>query len=313
MSWFRDLFLPMQGTSHAASVDNLFMFIVFLNIGFFLLIAGLIGYFVLRYRRKSAHDRVGKVTHHLGLELTWSIIPLLLCLVVFFWGFKDYMTATVAPGDALEISLTGEKWIWTFEYPDGMRSLGELYVPAGKPVKLIMQSKDVLHSFFIPNFRIKMDVLPNRYTEQWFQSNIPGEYQVQCTEYCGKGHSGMNAKIVVMSQTQYEDYLQNGPPNLRSMPLAELGALLYESRGCATCHSINGTKGQGPTWTGSFGNMRKMTDGREMMMDENYIRTSILQPQAMVVSGYEGIMPTYQGLLRDREILALIEFIKKQK
>jgi cytochrome c oxidase subunit 2 len=194
-----------------------------------------------------------------------------------------------------------------------MRNIGNLYVPQGKPVKLIMQSKDVLHSFYVPGFRIKMDVLPNRYTEQWFQSNEPGIYQVQCTEYCGKGHSQMNAKIHVLSPAQYEDYLENGSPEERAMPLAELGKLLYSQVGCVTCHSLDGTRGQGPSWKGIFGSEHKMTDGRTSKVDENYIRTSILQPQAMIVSGYEGIMPTYQGLLRDRQILALIEFIKAQK
>jgi cytochrome c oxidase subunit 2 len=302
--------LPDQGSTHAPAVDGLYMFIFWLSVFFFVLIAGLIGWFVLRYRRRSELDRTPNITHHLGLELTWSIIPLFLCLLVFFWGFKDYMTATVAPGNAMEINVVGEKWIWTFEYPDGMRSLGELYVPVSRDVKLIMMSKDVLHSFYVPGFRIKMDVLPNRYTEQWFRSDIPGEYQVQCTEYCGKGHSQMNAKIVVMTPEEYEDYLENGPKNLRDMPLVELGKLLYETRGCVTCHSLDGTRGQGPSWKGIYGQEHKMTDGRSIKVDENYIRTSILQPQAAIVQGYEGIMPTYQGLLRDREILALIEFIK---
>lgn len=305
--------LPAQGSTHAPAVDDLYMFVFWLNVVFFFLIAGLVVGFAIKYRRRGPNEKTPNITHHLGLELTWSIIPLLLCLVVFFWGFKDYMHATVAPGEAMEINIQAEKWIWTFEYPDGMRSLGELYVPVGKPVKLIMQSKDVLHSFFIPGFRIKMDVLPNRYTEQWFKSDIPGEYQVQCAEYCGKGHSQMNAKIVVMTPAEYQDYLENGPKNLRDMPLAELGKLLYTARGCSTCHSLDGTKGQGPSWKAIFGAEHKMTDGRSFKVDENYIRTSILQPQAAILQGYEGIMPTFQGLLRDREILALIEFIKTQK
>lgn len=305
--------LPKQGSTIAPTIDNLYMFIFWLCVFFFLLITGLIVVFVAKYRRKSELDRTPNITHHLGLELTWSIIPLLLCLVIFFWGFKDYMTASVAPGNAMEINVTGEKWIWTFEYPDGMRSLGELYVPVSTPVRLIMQSKDVLHSFYVPGFRIKMDVLPNRYTEQWFHSDTPGEYQVQCTEYCGKGHSQMNAKIIVMTPEEYQDYLENGPKNLRDMPLVELGKLLYEARGCATCHSLDGSRGQGPSWKGIYGTEHKMSDGRTLKVDENYLRTSILEPQAMIVQGFEGIMPTYQGLLRDREILGLIEFIKSVK
>lgn len=313
MNWIRNLMLPVQGTPHATDVDNLYMFVFWLNVIFFLLIAVLIAVFVMKYRRKGPNDRTGNVTHHLGLELTWSIVPLLLCLVIFFWGFKDYMRATVAPGDAMEINIQAEKWLWTFEYPNGLRSLGGLHVPVGKPVKLIMQSKDVLHSFYIPGFRTKMDVLPNRYTEQWFQSNVPGVYQVQCAEYCGKGHSQMNAKIYVDTPAKYEDFLENGDEEMRKMPLAELGKLIYETRGCATCHALDGSRGQGPSWKGIFGQEHKMSDGRTFKVDENYIRTSILQPQAMVVQGFEGIMPTYQGLLRDREILAVIEFIKAQK
>lgn len=310
MNWIHDLMLPKQGSTLAPLIDDLYMFIFWLSIFFFVLIAGLVGWFTFRYRRRSELDRTPNITHHLGLELTWSIIPLLLCLVIFFWGFRDYMKATVAPGNSMEIIVTGEKWIWTFEYPDGMRSLGELYVPVSTPVKLIMISKDVLHSFFVPGFRIKMDVLPNRYTEQWFHSDVPGTYQVQCTEYCGKGHSEMNAKIIVMTPEEYRDYLENGPKNLRDMPLKELGKLIYETRGCQTCHSIDGSRGQGPTLQAIHNTQVKLTDGRSVLIDENYIRQSILEPQAMIVAGYEGIMPTYQGLLRDREITGVIEFIK---
>ncbi len=305
--------LPKAATSHAVDVDNLYMFIFWLSVFFFVLVSGLIGLFVFRYRRRSENERTPNITHHLGLELTWSIIPLMLCLGIFFWGFRDYMNATVAPGEVMEINITGEKWLWTFEYPNGLRSIGSLHVPVGQPVKLIMQSKDVLHSFYIPEFRIKMDVLPNRYTEQWFESHEPGVYQVQCAEYCGKGHSQMNAKIYVDTPVKYEDFLENGDEEMRKMPLAELGKLLYETRGCITCHSLDGSRGQGPSWKGIFGADHKMSDGRTMKVDENYVRTSILQPQAMIVQGYEGIMPTYQGLLRDREILALVEFIKAQK
>ena len=313
MNWIRNLMLPAEGSTHAPLVDDLYMFIFWLSVFFFVLIAGLVILFAVKYRRRGPNDRTPNITHHLGLELTWSNIPLFICLGIFFWGFRDYMKATVAPGDAMEINILAEKWIWTFEYPNGLRSLSSLHVPVGKPVRLIMQSKDVLHSFFIPGFRTKMDVLPNRYTEQWFQSNTPGVYQVQCAEYCGKGHSQMNAKIYVDTPEKYEDFLENGDEEMRKMPLAELGKLLYETRGCTTCHSLDGSRGQGPSWKGIYGQEHKMSDGRSMKVDENYIRTSILQPQAAIVQGFEGIMPTFQGLLRDREILALIEFIKAQK
>ncbi len=313
MQWLHDLMLPTQGSSHAPNVDGLFMFVFWLCVIFFVGIVVPIGYFAVKYKRRGPNDRVSQVTHNTPLEIAWSVGPLLLLLIVFFWGFKDYMTASVTPGEAMEINVTGEKWIWTFEYPNGMKMIGKLYVPVNKPIKLVQISKDVLHSFYIPAFRIKADVLPNRYTEQWFVAEKPGKYQVQCAEYCGKGHSQMNAEIEVLTPAQYEDYLENGSPEERAMPPAQLGKVLYESRGCVTCHSLDGSRGQGPSWKGIYGDEHKMTDGRAMKVDENYIRTSILQPQAMIVQGYEGIMPTYQGLLRDREITALIAFIKEQK
>ena len=313
MTWFRNFILPVQGSTLAPDIDNLFFFVTLINIAFFVLIAGLIFYFVTAYRRKSESDVTPHFTHHQTLEIVWSVIPLIICLVVFFWGFHGFMEAKVAPGNALEIQVRAKKWVWEFEYPDGMRTLNELHVPLNKPVRLIMSSEDVIHSFFVPSFRIKQDVVPGRYTELWFQPTVAGVHQVFCAEYCGKGHSDMLAKVSVDDEATYQKWLVEGDESMKTMPLPELGKLVYENRGCQTCHSIDGTRGQGPSWKGVFGNMQNHMDGSSMMADENYIRESIMEPQKHIVRGFEPVMPTYQGMLRPREIDGVIAFIKSLK
>jgi cytochrome c oxidase subunit 2 len=313
MNWFRNLTLPLEASTLARDVDNLYVFITLLSLFFFVLIAGLLAFFVMRYRRKSPNEITPHITHNFTLEVTWSVLPLLILIGVFFWGFHGYMKASVAPGESMEIQVSAKKWQWMFEYPDGMRTLNELHVPLGRPVKLVMQSEDVLHSFFVPNFRVKHDVLPGRYTEIWFTPTKVGVHQVFCTEYCGKGHSDMLAKIHVDDDATYQKWLVEGDESMKTMPLTELGLLVYENRGCQTCHSIDGSRGQGPSWKGIFGKPEVMSDGQSIMVDENYLRESIMDPQKHLVRGYEGIMPTYKGLLRDREVLGVIEFIKAKK
>lgn len=310
MNWLYEWMMPPQGTLHAKAVDDLYVFTVLLSTFFFFLIAGLVLVFITKYKRRGPNDKVSQVNHNMRLEIAWSVIPLVIVIGIFFWGFAGYMAASVSPNDAMEIQVTAEKWLWSFEYPNGTRSIGDLHIPVGKPVKLVMMSKDVLHSFYIPAARIKADVLPDRYTEQWFQPIKAGMFQVQCTEYCGKGHSEMNARVFVDTPEKYLDFLEFGDEEMRKMPLSELGKLLYQTRGCATCHALDGTKGQGPSWKGVYGQDHQMSDGKSFKVDENYIRTSILQPQAMIVQGFEPIMPSYQGLLRDREIQGLIAYIK---
>jgi cytochrome c oxidase subunit 2 len=313
MNWFREWLLGPQGSPHAQSVDNLYVFITLLTIFFFFFNGGLIWYAVRKWRRRSDKEVTPHITHDTRLELIWSIIPLFVVMGIFFWGFAGYVKAWVAPNDALEIVVTGKKWVWQFEYPDGTRTLNDLHVPLNKPVKLVMHSEDVIHSFYVPGFRLKRDVIPGRYTELWFTANRPGVEQVFCTEYCGKGHSDMLARIFVDTPEQYETFLREGDEQVRKMPLAELGKLVYENKGCATCHSLDGSRGQGPTFKGTWGKKEKGTDGKEYEVNAEYVRQSILMPQAVVVSGYEPIMPTFQGLLREREILGMIEFLKTQQ
>jgi cytochrome c oxidase subunit 2 len=314
MNWLRSLLLPQQGSAYAHDVDSLFMFLVYLSIFFFTLVAGLVIWSVFRYRRKPGR-KTPHITDHLGLELTWSIVPLVIVMGVFFWGFRNYIQSQVAPNEALEITVTAKKWVWSFEYPDGTRTLNEVHVPVNKPVRFIMTSEDVLHDFYVPDMRVKMDVVPNRYTEVWFQPTVEGLHQLTCAEYCGKGHSDMRGKIYVDSEAKYQKWVEEGGDEWKTMTPAAYGQLLYESKGCSTCHSLDGTRmqGGGPSWKGIFGKLEHMGDGKDYKVDENYLRESMMVPSAKVVAGYDNIMPVFQGLLREREIGALIQFIKAQK
>ena len=310
MNWLRSLLLPSQGSAYAGEYDTLFLFITLLSAFFFLLITGMTGWFVWRYRSAREKAPTSTVTHSLALELTWSLIPLAIVIGIFFWSFNQYVASSVAPGDAMEIQVTAKKWLWTFEYASGTRTINEIHVPVGKPVKFVMSSEDVIHSFYVPSMRLKQDVLPNRYTELWFTPTATGMHTLLCAEYCGRSHSDMLGKIYVDDDATYQKWLEEGDESTRTMPLKDLGKLIYESRGCATCHSIDGTRGQGPSLKGIFGHDILFTDGKSAKGDANYIRESIMQPQARIVLGYEPIMPTFQGLLRERETLALIEFVK---
>ncbi len=312
IAWLRSLIVPVQGTAYAGEVDRLYFFLIGLTVFFFLLIAGLLTYFVIRYRRRSANDRTPGITHNNLLEFVWTFVPFVIVMVVFFWGFRTYMDAAVPPGDAMEVQVTAKKWVWQFEYPNGVRSLNELHVPLGKPVKLVMTSEDVIHSFYVPSFRIKQDVVPGTYTQLWFDPTVAGLHRLECAEYCGKGHSDMLGKIFVDDEKQYTDWMENGGDEGKNMPLAAFGELLYETRGCKTCHSLDGIRGDGPSFKGIYGHPVRLEGGASVTVDDNYIRESILEPQAKIVAGFEPIMPTFQGMLREREITALIAFIKSR-
>jgi cytochrome c oxidase subunit 2 len=220
----------------------------------------------------------------------------------------------IAPKDALEIKVTGQKWFWVFDYPNGANSMNDLVVPVGKPVKLLMSSQDVIHSFFVPDFRVKMDVLPNRYTITWFEALNEGEYEIFCTEYCGKGHSEMLGKVKVLSEEDYAKWLSSAAADIpEGASLEEVGAKLYTSKACVTCHSLDGTPGVAPSFLNKFGSQEQLTNGTNILVDENYVRESILNPQAKVVLGFQPVMPTYQGVLTDRQIDALIAYLKTLK
>lgn len=313
MEWIRSLMLPPQGSAFAGEVDGVYMALFWMSVVLFLGIAVCAIGFSWRYRYKP-----GRVTphqaHNTMLEIVWTVIPLLLCVGIFFWGLNGWMKYAVAPGEAMEIQITAKKWLWTFEYPDGSRTANEIHVPVNKPVRFVMTSEDVLHDFFVPDMRVKHDIIPGRYTEVWFTPTVLGLHTVTCAEYCGKGHSDMHAKLYVDNEADYQKFVETGGTEWEDykMKPAEWGKLQYERKGCSTCHSIDGTRiaQGGPSWKGIWGKMEKMNDGKEVLVNADYVRESMMQPQAKIVAGFEPIMPTFQGLLREHEIQGLMAFIK---
>jgi cytochrome c oxidase subunit 2 len=315
------LFMPPQASTMAAEVDNLYYFIYYLCVFFFLLLFAGAVFFLLRYRRRQGGPEADtSILHNTPLEVAWSVIPLLILIVVFAWGFRVYMNLYVPPKDAMEIRTYAKRWVWTFEQPTGDKEVGELHVPAHRPVKLLMTAMDdpggnVIHSFYVPSFRVKADVLPNRYNTLWFEATQVGTFQVFCTEYCGAGHSDMLAKIIVMEPVEYETWLksQGGPPAGEKPEVT--GEKLFTQFACVTCHKNNAANAAviGPSLIGVMGKTEQFTDGTSATVDENYLRESILEPAVKVVKGYQPVMPPFKGTIKDWQVNALIAYIKTLK
>jgi cytochrome c oxidase subunit 2 len=287
--------LPPQASTTSGDIDFVFSFIFWVSAFFFALIVGLMVFFLIRYRRRkpgqgAAPDAPeGNVT----LELVWSAIPFVLVVVMFWLGFKTFMDHRTAPGNAYEVSVTGMKWAWQFEYANGWVE-NELNVPADTPVRLVMTSEDVIHSLSIPAFRVKQDVVPGRYTEAWFRCPEPGRYRIFCTEYCGTKHGDMLSWVVVHPPGEFEKWLEDASNFVDRMAPAEAGKLLFEKRGCAACHSVDGSGGIGPTQKGLFGRNRVFTDGSSAVADENYLRESTLDHKrigVMYLISITGVRP----------------------
>ncbi len=304
--------MPPQASTLAADVDALYYFIFWGCTAFFVLIVGLCALFIVKYRRKEGQQLEARAYHNTPLEVTWTVIPFLLLLVVFVWGFKGFMHMNVAPGNSLDYYVTAKKWMWEIKDPNGQVTLNEMVVPVNQPVKIILRADDILHSFFIPAFRVKADAIPNRYNNLWFEATREGVYDIFCTEYCGSGHSGMLGKVTVVSQEAYDAGF-GGDGRLPDEPLVVYGERLYASKACITCHSLDGSKKTGPTWQGLFGKQEELTDGSSVTVDESYIRESIIDPGSRITAGFDNVMPTYAGTLDDEAIEALIEFIKAQQ
>jgi len=308
------LIMPAANSTIAGEVDALFYFILYASIVVFAIVVAVTAYFLVRYRRRGSNELTSGVDHNLKLEIFWTVIPTILVFIVFYWGFDTFLKMHVAPKDAIEIKATGQKWFWTFDYPNGANGVNELVVPVNQPVKLLLSSTDVIHSFFVPEFRVKMDALPNRYTIAWFEATKTGDYHIFCTEYCGKGHSEMLGNVKVLDESEYENWLVESKVDIpKGMSLEEAGGKLYISKACNTCHSIDGSVGVAPSFKGIFGKTENLSDGSSLPIDENYLRKSILNPQAQVVAGFAPVMPTYQNVLSDRQIDALIAYIKSLK
>ena len=263
-------------------------------------------YFVIRYRRRDPDYVPSPVHESRWIETASIVIPTILVLIVFTWGFRVFVKMYAAPPDSYQVTVRGVQWAWQFEYDTGAVTTNELHVPVGTPVKLNMSAADVLHSFFIPDFRVKHDVLPNRYTSLWFEATEVGEYQIYCTEYCGTEHSTMLATLVVESEADFAQWLAD--QNAERTP-EELGEQLFAQ--CAACHTTDGTPSVGPTMQGIFGSTRQLDDGTSAVADDNYLRESILDPATKVVQGFPPVMPAvYSGLLDAQQLDGLIAYIK---
>jgi cytochrome c oxidase subunit 2 len=310
MNKLSEFMLPPAKSTLAAETDALFNFI---NVTSIILLIGItiaIVFFSWKYRRRSENDVTPVITHNSKLEITWSVIPLILVIIVFGWGLSGYVNLTTIPDDAYEVRVVGKSWLWEFHYETGHVSVNELHVPVDRPVKLIMSSDDVIHSFYIPDFRIKRDVLPNRYSSVWFEATETGESVIFCTEYCGMAHSDMLATTIVHEQEDFETWLETAGSADDNLSPVELGEQLVTRNACTTCHSMDGSRLQGPSFQGLWGSERAFEDAENVTADENYIRESILEPQAKIVESYDPVMPPYAGTLDDRQIDAIIEYIK---
>ncbi len=307
------VWLPVDASTLAGEVDALFYFTYWVGVVIFAAVIAAVIFFVIKYRRRHANERTERVQESYLLELTWIVIPTILTMVVFTWGFQVFIKMGVAPPDAYEITVRGKKWSWEFEYPNGAVAVNELRVPVNQSVRLVMSSEDVIHSVFIPAFRVKHDVLPNRYTAIWFEATKTGEYPLFCTEYCGTQHSGMLSKVFVLEREQFDDWIGSSGENFDDMTLEEYGEVLYTQQACIGCHSIDGTRIVGPSLKGIYNVQRDFDDGTSAMGDENYLREAILDPAVKIVAGYQNQMPPSYSSLTERDVSALIAYIKQQQ
>jgi len=304
--WTGTPLFPEQASTIAGRVDALYFFLLAISVFFSLLIAGLIVYFAVRYHRREK-DAIGEQIHgNMALEAAWTGIPFVITMVLFVWGASVYFAMARPPDETLNIYVVGKQWMWKFQHLDGQREINELHVPVGRPIKLITTSEDVIHDFFVPAFRMKADVIPGRYVSIWFQPTKPGRYHLFCAEYCGTRHSGMIGEIVVMEPTEFQTWLSGGAPE---GSLASTGARLFADLACNTCHRPD-AQGRGPVLEGLFGKTVQLQSGASVTVDEAYIRESILTPSAKITAGFQPIMPTFQGLVTEEQLLALIEYVK---
>lgn len=330
----RILFLPRQASSVAREIDYLHYFVIGVTMAGATLVALCAGYFILRYRHRQTppSEPTPKTSPVRPLMAFWfelAVIGFLLLLFVGWWviGFRQFITLEVPPPTAMDVYVTGKQWMWTFAYPNGRASNAVLYVPARRPVRLLMSSRDVIHSVFIPDFRVKKDVIPGRMTSLWFEALEPGVYPVYCTEYCGEGHSTMRAEVIVLEENDYVAELEQLPQldiggpsyvepavtgalEARMLSLAEMGERVAVMKGCMRCHTADGTPHVGPTWMGVYHQNIPLSDGRSAVADEAYLTESMMDPQVRVRAGYKPVMPSYQGLLSAGETGALVEYIR---
>ncbi|MEN6492717.1 MAG: cytochrome c oxidase subunit II [Thermoguttaceae bacterium] len=304
--------MPPKASTVAPAVDFVFHYILGISAFFFALIVVLMVLFVIRYRRRPGFEPSRSPSHSTALELTWTFIPVVLVVTMFYFGFTAFLNMKTPPRNAYDIRVIGQKWSWVFTYPDGTTS-PILHVPVDRPVRLTMTSEDVIHSLFVPAFRVKMDLVPGRYTQAWFEAVTPGEYDLYCTEYCGTGHSDMLSKVVVHKSGEFEKWLEEAANILTRLPPVEAGRELVVRNGCGACHSTDDSVKVGPSFKGIYGQTHTFANASPTQVDDNYIRESILEPMAKIRQGFQGVMPTYKGRLKDNQITAIAEYIKSLK
>lgn len=305
---------PEAASSIAGQVDALYAFMVLISAFFSLIIAFLIIFFAIKYRHRPGIKPTFKPAddHSIGgmvLEIVWTAIPLAISMVMFVWGVSIYFTESRPPADSMEIYVTGKQWMWKVQHMEGAREINELHIPINRNIKLTMTSEDVLHDFFIPAFRTKADVLPGKYTTEWFRPTQTGAFHIFCAEYCGTKHSGMIGTVYVMNEADYTVWLAAGSGE---GSIAEQGQSLFNQLGCGNCHysNVNNGIGRGPNLNGLYGSKVDLKDGTSVKADESYIRESVLNPQAKIVAGFDDYMPTFKGQISDEGMLKLIAYVK---
>jgi cytochrome c oxidase subunit 2 len=303
--WGFPLF-PDRASTAATEIDTLFYVLVGICVFFSLVIVIGLVFSAVRYREGSKATRQGAKDDYLPVELLWSVIPFFLAVGIFTWSAKIFLDLRSPPPDAMEVYVVAKQWMWKVQHPQGNREINELHIPVGKSVKLIMTSQDVIHSFSVPAFRIKQDVLPGRYSTQWFEPTKTGVYYLFCAEYCGTSHSGMKGRIVVMEQDEYQEWLTGRAADVAMM---STGEQLFRQFGCQTCHrQVSGQRG--PSLEGLFGKQVKLSTGEVVTADLEYIRESILSPNAKVVAGYQRLMPAFKNQLNPDQVNQLVEYVR---
>lgn len=296
---------PEQASSVAAHVDGLYIFLVLVTGSVSLLVWLTIFYFAVKYRRRPDNELAQEIEPPQILEALWIAIPFVIFMGIFLWGAVVYFRIQRVPDNALEVYATGRQWMWKFQHPGGQREINELHVPVNRPVKITMASEDVIHSLWFPYFRVKADVLPNRYRTMWFTATKTGRFHIFCAEYCGTQHSGMIGWVTVMEPTEYQKWLAGGAEG----SLASQGEKLFQKYACNTCHTNDAT-GRGPVLAGLYGKAVVLTNNQTVTADENYVRESILSPQAKVARGFAPIMPTFQGQVSEEDLIKLLAYVK---
>ena len=321
VSWLTELWFRQESASEIGRYsDGLFIFIFWVSVFSFVLLMGLMAWWTWKYRRRAGVPAPKSANHNTPLEITWTVIPSLLLLVIFIWGFKGYVQQHVVKANPIRIDVTAVKWNWQAQYPNGASTallerngsvdIPVFVVPVDTPIEFSMVSTDVIHSFWIPDFRVKLDVFPNRYTTQWVEADQEGDYWIFCAEYCGDQHSEMAAILRVVDPAEYAQFLETGGVDFGELAPAAAGKILASSKGCVACHAFDKQARTGPGWGGIYGETHNFTDGTSEVVDDNYLRESILYPGAHIVEGYQNNMTPYAGVLKEDEIRYLIAFIR---